>query len=441
MRNAYLWAGVLLTTVGGCSGCAESTTSHTGALELALRTGATCAEGCALDRGLVPGTEERIEVRATGAQDLSTLRVVSESPEIASAWMERTTLCCSGATCEPVRHATGCEGGRLEAAQAMVAVRAFAPGRARLAFRLGGEPFDAVEIEVAAPNDVVAERVLVDVGELPIDVILHPPIELPPLLLGEHVLDRLRTLGAPAPSTQGSLESLALRAESTAFVRFEVHDAQGRTLHGREGVTATIVDPSVALLVPPGLRGSGGLTSTTGELGLVRALRAGRTELVLRAGEAETRIAVEVDPSCRPAADVTMSGDACESDADCVPDACCHASACTHASKAPSCDDAACTMECQFGTLDCGGRCLCLAGRCAGFRSPTPDPACPEPWRPERPTLPPIEIESPLDEPAIEPIDRGALTGDDDELELIPPTTPVSIPGPRLPPGPRPTPD
>lgn len=440
MRNALLWASGVLATVSGCSGCAESTTSHTGALELALRTGATCAEGCALDRGLIPGTEERIEVRATGEQDLSTLRVVSESPEIAAAWMERTTLCCSGATCEPVRHAAGCEGGRLEAAQSMVAVRALAPGRARLAFRLDDEPFDAVELEVAAPTDVVVERTLVDVGELPIDVILPPPLELPPLLLGEHLIDRLRTLGAPEPSTQGAITTLVLRADTTAVVRFEVHDVRGRTLHGREGVTATIVDPSVALLVPPGLRGSGGLTRTTGELGLVRGLRAGRTELVLRAGEVETRIAVEVDPSCRPAADVAMSGDACESDADCLPDACCHASACTHASKAPTCDDVACTLECRFGTLDCGGRCLCLAGRCAGFRSPTPDPTCPAPWTPARPTLPRLEIDSPLDEPVIEPVDPDVLTGDDDEPDLLPPTPPV-IPGPHLPPGPRPTPD
>jgi hypothetical protein len=56
---------------------------------------------------------------------------------------------------------------------------------------------------------------------------------------------------------------------------------------------------------------------------------------------------------------------ACRTDADCVPATCCHATECTTASAAPKCEGVACTMDCRDGTLDCGGRCVCDAGRCA----------------------------------------------------------------------------
>lgn len=69
---------------------------------------------------------------------------------------------------------------------------------------------------------------------------------------------------------------------------------------------------------------------------------------------------------------LVIGEDACETDADCVPAACCHAAACVAAANAPSCEDAMCTMDCQFGTLDCGGRCLCHEGRCAARLSEMP---------------------------------------------------------------------
>lgn len=62
---------------------------------------------------------------------------------------------------------------------------------------------------------------------------------------------------------------------------------------------------------------------------------------------------------------LVVSQDACQVDADCVPAACCHASACTSKEKAKACGDMMCTQVCQPGTIDCGGGCLCHAGRCA----------------------------------------------------------------------------
>jgi hypothetical protein len=58
-------------------------------------------------------------------------------------------------------------------------------------------------------------------------------------------------------------------------------------------------------------------------------------------------------------------GAECATDSDCVPAACCHAAACVPAARRPACEGVMCTMNCQPGTLDCGGSCACNAGRCA----------------------------------------------------------------------------
>lgn len=79
---------------------------------------------------------------------------------------------------------------------------------------------------------------------------------------------------------------------------------------------------------------------------------------------------VQGDPEDVPS--LVLSDDACESDADCVPAACCHAAACVGRANAPDCSDSMCTMECRYGTLDCGGGCLCHEGRCAARLSEPP---------------------------------------------------------------------
>ncbi len=66
-----------------------------------------------------------------------------------------------------------------------------------------------------------------------------------------------------------------------------------------------------------------------------------------------------------PAAELILSQDVCQSDDDCVPAACCHASACVSKDKATPCNGVLCTQECQPGTMDCGGGCLCHEGHCA----------------------------------------------------------------------------
>jgi hypothetical protein len=56
----------------------------------------------------------------------------------------------------------------------------------------------------------------------------------------------------------------------------------------------------------------------------------------------------------------------CDEDSDCVQAQCCHAVDCVIKEKAPVCKANLCASFCAPGTLDCGGSCACLAGRCKG---------------------------------------------------------------------------
>lgn len=62
--------------------------------------------------------------------------------------------------------------------------------------------------------------------------------------------------------------------------------------------------------------------------------------------------------------------DKCTSDGDCAPASCCHPRACVAKNKAPACEGERCTLNCIGGTMDCGGRCLCLEGQCAAQLAP-----------------------------------------------------------------------
>lgn len=72
-------------------------------------------------------------------------------------------------------------------------------------------------------------------------------------------------------------------------------------------------------------------------------------------------------------AKLVVGDDPCETDADCVPARCCHAAACVARANAPDCSGMMCTQECRYGTLDCGGECLCHEGKCAARLSERPE--------------------------------------------------------------------
>jgi hypothetical protein len=81
----------------------------------------------------------------------------------------------------------------------------------------------------------------------------------------------------------------------------------------------------------------------------------------------------EDEPTDGEPGGLVVGDDSCTSDSDCVPAKCCHASACVAKANAPDCKGVMCTQECQYGTLDCGGRCLCHEGRCAAKLSEAPE--------------------------------------------------------------------
>jgi len=56
----------------------------------------------------------------------------------------------------------------------------------------------------------------------------------------------------------------------------------------------------------------------------------------------------------------------CDEDSDCVKAQCCHAADCIIKEKRPDCSTVFCNQECVPGTLDCGGGCACVYGRCTG---------------------------------------------------------------------------
>jgi len=60
-------------------------------------------------------------------------------------------------------------------------------------------------------------------------------------------------------------------------------------------------------------------------------------------------------------------GEECSTDADCVPAQCCHATDCVSEVEAPNCAGMFCTEECRGGTIDCGGGCSCVDGKCNAY--------------------------------------------------------------------------
>lgn len=60
---------------------------------------------------------------------------------------------------------------------------------------------------------------------------------------------------------------------------------------------------------------------------------------------------------------VRIQKNECTTDSDCAPEQCCHATSCIPAEQKGVCN-LACTMNCQPGTMDCGGSCACENGEC-----------------------------------------------------------------------------
>jgi hypothetical protein len=96
-------------------------------------------------------------------------------------------------------------------------------------------------------------------------------------------------------------------------------------------------------------------------------------EEVETGGEVATEDVSPASEAPSASGELVVGEDACTSDADCVPAGCCHPAACVARDHAPSCTEVVCTTECRYGTLDCGGSCLCHEGHCAARLSAAPN--------------------------------------------------------------------
>jgi|APSaa5957512622_1039677.scaffolds.fasta_scaffold648400_1 hypothetical protein len=55
----------------------------------------------------------------------------------------------------------------------------------------------------------------------------------------------------------------------------------------------------------------------------------------------------------------------CSVDSDCVKATCCHAVDSVNKEHGPDCTGNICTLDCEPGTLDCGGKVKCIENTCA----------------------------------------------------------------------------
>lgn len=373
-----LFSGALLGTIGAAlvAGCAAG---DWGAVEdgeelgtLSVRTGPHCAAGCDLERPFLVGTEERLAL--IGAE--LGLEVRSRDPGVMAAWVEHTALCCTRATCREHRPAERC-GGTLQR-EPMIVARAIAPGATDLEIvDADGRIVRSHAVRVEEAAQLVATAAVALAGDLQ-DVAggsTAKATELPPL---------------EPTALDGRLQSLDLRVGTVTLLRLEAQSSAGEAMHASRGLGARIDDPEIAVVTPgsallPGL----GQQVVQGPMVAVVPRSAGQTVLALATASAKETLTVHSLATCEPREpDVVWSDAPCETDADCVPSGCCHATSCVAASEAPDCSDVACTLECEEGTLDCGGRCLCLQGRCAAHRLDLSELACPDP-PPSEPMDPP----------------------------------------------------
>lgn len=319
---------------------------------LVVRTGGSCAEGCRLDRPLLVGAEVVADVLSV--EPLEGLEARTLDGSIASAWVEPVRLCCGrgeGASCRVMETGESACGGE-QSQRRRVVIRAHRVGRTAIELvRDGAEGIETVAVAVEDAVEVSAIPTIVP-RELA-DVVGGP--------IGEPWIDR-------------RIERLELRVGEVALLRMVALAPRGRDLIVDEAAGAAIADPEIARVGPMAGLCTGAVAQ--GPHLELEAVAPGTTVVTLHAGSAQGAFEVVVSGACDALGHVEASDVACESDADCAPAGCCHPTACTAAAQAPSCAGVACTLECRAGTLDCGGRCLCLEGRCAAYIPALPDPGC-----------------------------------------------------------------
>jgi hypothetical protein len=324
---------------------------------LVVRSGPECARGCALDRPVLVGSELIADVVDAGPLSADATARVAD-PAIAAAWVADVAMCCDRSdACRPVHlDGAGCAG-EVETTS-RITIRALAEGETLIEIvDPGGAVVAQAPITVADAREVVVLEAIHDVDRFRADV--RPPL----------------SDGASA-WIDGRLRSVQARADRVTYLRAVALHARGTPLMEAGAIRVDVEDPEIARPVVTSLACSGAGATSSGDAIAIEGVSSGSTVLTIAAGSARTRLDVLVAGSCESTGTLVRSTFACATDTDCAPADCCHPGSCVALAAAPTCEGASCTLECREGTLDCGGRCLCLEGTCAAYVPPTHDPAC-----------------------------------------------------------------
>jgi hypothetical protein len=71
-----------------------------------------------------------------------------------------------------------------------------------------------------------------------------------------------------------------------------------------------------------------------------------------------------ISESSNTSGNSNSDGSECVVDSDCVSATCCHSSICVSKNSAPDCKGIMCSQYCKPDSLDCGGSCSCIDGKC-----------------------------------------------------------------------------
>lgn len=278
-KKAMMAAIAAMLGEAGCSGCDDGTVGSNETYELALRTGPSCAAGCPVDRAMMVGTEEHIELRG---DDIAYVTVDTANPSVAVAWIEDSTLCCTQGTCRVLEAAELCDELQTQTVRTAV-VRALSRGETDLRVHArDGMVADSIRIRVAEPA-----RLRAVAGTW----VLHPD--------GEN--------GAVPDdySDPGPVSTLTIRMGTARVLSIEALEAGDRVLSATRGVGMRITNPEFAAIVRgPDLRYEGGAPSMALDSALIVPRAPGQTSIVLEAGGVSASVGLVVVPRIEAPIDV-----------------------------------------------------------------------------------------------------------------------------------------
>jgi hypothetical protein len=258
----------------GCTGCdrTDATAGDSELIVFSYRTGPGCAEGCAITRPMLPGTEERIQLDSNRPLDGAVAR--SRTPAVAAAWIEESRMCCGAYQCAALGPAEACP--KQVEVDRMLVVRALSVGDAIIAIETAeGEVLDVARATVADAASLTATSMI---------------FVMPPGLFDTEI--------PVVPLSQGrSLERLEMRLGQATFLRLDAYDDAGEPLQASRGIGVRSDDTALLRVGAEDVLGEAcGAASEEGLLVRVSAAGIGETRLHVVAGTKALELPVTILP-------------------------------------------------------------------------------------------------------------------------------------------------